>query len=173
VGVKWTVRKSPAEDLQVNHDDFEVASRPHLQRVPFMPVVVELDDGRRVTIDAPRRLRIGPDGPELLPIGQPPLTVSYSQVRSVTALDDLPGRDGAMSFREVYPTLRRWLSQKPFQPFSLAFVTGERVVVESPEQLLFNGRFGLYAPASRAAFKSLFLDRLAVVEAAPTGVAET
>ncbi|MGK3946337.1 hypothetical protein ABK046_49285, partial [Streptomyces caeruleatus] len=55
-------------------------------------------------------------------------------------LDELPGENGGLSYREFREAIRPVYRADPFRPYVLELLDGRRLVVNRPDQFLFAGR---------------------------------
>jgi hypothetical protein len=141
------------------------------QRPPYAPVAYVLTSGKRVVVDKQNEVNYGPEDLTITRRGVPePTTVRYADIERVATLDELPGQNGALGYAEFYAAVVPLLRREPFEPFTLEFVSGKRLLVESRNQFLMAGRSGVYIPKD-AAMIPLDLDRVArVLAGTPTAV---
>jgi hypothetical protein len=126
--------------------------RKLLARRPYVPVRVEGMNGNAVYIDNPYGIEFQNgtltihqklDGPRKVP-------VSPSQIRQLTPLDELPGENGGMSYRDFIATVRPFLRAGSFRVFVVELLDGTALHVSRPGQLLLCSRVGSYEPEDRA-----------------------
>ena len=153
-------------------DEIRKLTAKLFHRPPYAPVAYLLTNGKRVVVDKQNQVSYGIEDLTITRRGVPePTTIRYADVERVAPLDELPGENGAMGYADFYAAVVPLLRREPFEPFTLEFVSGKQIVVESRKQFLMAGRSGVYIPKNTAMIP-LALDRVArVVAGIPTAVA--
>jgi len=148
----------------MTHEEFHRDIRNVFRRSPLVPAVIELTGGDRVVVDMPEQLEAGPAAitirrrtDHLRP------RIGYEEIGRVIPLDELPAERGSLSYAEFYATVRPLLWRQPFQPFSLEFRDGTKLVVDSPGRLALAGRFGVFLPPDPTPLVRFTYDQVARV----------
>lgn len=147
-------------------NELKATLRELLNRRPWEPIRVEVADGRHTFIDNPLKVRWDGDGLVVSRFDGPTVKIPATDVARLVRIDELPGENGGMSyrdFREAYTTFR---FAEPFLPYEVELLDGTRFVVTEPGQLLAGGRIGSYARGPRGGRATIMLASVAAVRPA-------
>ena len=123
--------------------------RELLNRRPWVPIRVEVADGRFTFIDTPLRVKWDGNGIVVSRFDAPTAVIPAEGVVKLTRLDELPGENGGMSYREFREANRKYRWAEPFVPYEVELLDGTRLLVTYPGQLLVNARMGVYSRHDR------------------------
>lgn len=120
---------------------FEQSLRHYLRRKPFVPFVVALLDGRRITVDQPR-VAINGRGAGFLSRAEGLVDFSCDEVHhfedlGVTTVLRTEG-NSSMTREDFERDFKAYLHRKPFLPFAVALTDGRQYVIDHPS-ITFDG----------------------------------
>ena len=117
--------------------------REFIHRRPFIPFVVLLRDGTRLTIDSPSVVFSGPSA-TFMSEDNGFVEFSCEQVQSMDIIVCPPATcEGApMSEEAFFTTLREYTRRKPFVPFVVELSNGGQIVVDYPSVAFSGGAAG-------------------------------
>ena len=143
-----------------------------LHRRPWVPIRVDATDGQFTFIDTPLRVKWEGNGIVVSRFDGPTAIIPVEGVTKLTRLDELPGENGGMSYREFKEVYRKFRYAEPFIPYEVELRDGTRLVVTEPGQLLAGGRTGGYFRGPRRGHATIYTaDVVAVRLATPAEVA--
>jgi hypothetical protein len=132
-------------------------------RSPLVPLVL-FTSGGRVVVDTPEQLEVWPNAINVRRRTDPvEYRIDYEEIERVAALDELPAENGGLSYAEFYATVRPLLWREPYQPFSLEFQDGTRLLIDRPGRLSLAGRFGVFMPKGPTPLVRFTYDQVAKV----------
>lgn len=139
-----------------------------LNRRPWVPVRVEVEGGPPTFIDTPLRVKWEGNGLVVSRFDGPTAIIPAEGVTRLVRLDELPGENGAMSYREFIEAYDRFRWAEPFAPYEVELLDGTKLVVTEPGQLLAGGRFGGYFRGPRKGRATIMLATVKAVRPAAT-----
>lgn len=136
-----------------------------LSRRPWVPIRVEVADGRHTFIDTPLRVKWDGSGLVVSRFDAPTAKVTAEDVTRLVRIDELPGENGGMSYREFREANVRFRWATPFTPYEVRLTDGSSLVVAHEGQLLHNGRVGVFSRGEGLGFRRFYLAEVAAVTA--------
>jgi len=110
-------------------EQFEQTLLQFIRRQPFEPFVVELLDGRLIEIASPK-MAVGGGGASILTEDFNLVEFTCKEVREMRSRRS---RSHVMSGDELQRALRVFNMRRPFRPFLMEFMSGDRVLLSPPE----------------------------------------
>jgi len=143
--------------------EFQQQTKAIFRRSPLVPVVLETTGGR-IVVDMPEQLE-AQSGVVFVRRRTEPTAyrIGYEDIERVTALDELPGDPGGLSYADFSPAVRPLLRREPYQPFTLELKDGKRLLIDRPGRLSLAGRFGVFLPPGPTPLVRFTYDQVARV----------
>lgn len=125
----------------MTEDAFTQRLRELTRRKPFIPFVVEMIDGRRITVDHPS-VAFGGGAAGFISDSDGLIDFRCEEVQNMTPIHAPPKEGQGMPEDVFFNTLRQFTRREPFVPFIVELLDGRRIDVDYPSVAFSGGAAG-------------------------------